>query len=95
MLATASKPRDHGVHRCGVTDIDAVAGYLAAMEVHQFGRGLVANAFAATANVDLGAELEEARSHRLAEAGAAAGHKDAPAGKKLLIEHGFHPGGMC
>ncbi len=43
----------------GVADIDAVADDAAAMQVHQFGGGLVAHDLAAAADVDLGAELEE------------------------------------
>jgi len=62
------------------------------MQVHQLGGGFVANPLAAAADMDLGAELEEARGHRFAEPGAAAGNEDAPAGKKLLVEHGeFRP----
>jgi len=57
---------DHLVDRKRVADIDAVAGHPAAMEIHQFGRGLVADALAAAADMNLGAELEEARRHRLA-----------------------------
>ena len=75
---------DHLVDRQRVADIDAVAGHPAAMQVHQLGRGFVANALAAAADMDLGAELEEARGHRFAEPGAAAGDEDAPAGKKLF-----------
>jgi hypothetical protein len=40
----------------------------------------------------LGAQLQEARGHGFAEPGTASGHQDAPAGEKLLVEHGFHPG---
>ena len=49
------------------------------MEVHQFGRGFVADGFAAAADVDLGAEFEEARRLDFAESGAAAGDENAPA----------------
>jgi hypothetical protein len=49
------------------------------MEVHQLGRGFVADAFAAAADMNLGAKLEEACRHRLAETGAAASDKNAPA----------------
>ena len=63
----------------------------AAMQVHQLGRGFVADAFAPAADMNLGAELEEARGHRFAEAGAAAGHQNAPSGEKLIVEHGFPP----
>jgi hypothetical protein len=57
------------------------------MKVHQFGRGLVADAFAASADMDLGAELKEAGSHRLAEPGAAAGDQDSPVCEKFVAEH--------
>ncbi len=82
---------DHLVDRQRVADVDAVADHPAAVQVHQFGRGLVADDLAAAADMDLGAELQEARRHRFAEAGAAAGHENAPAGEKLIVEHRFHP----
>ncbi len=82
---------DHLVDRERVSDIDAVARHPAAMQIHQFGRGFVADALAAAADVDLGAELKEARGHRLAEAGAAASDKNAPARKKLFVEHVWFP----
>ncbi len=82
---------DHLVDRQRIPDVDAVAGHPAAMQVHQFGRGFIANALAAAADMDLGAELKEARGHRFAEPGAAAGDKNAPAGEKLLVEHGRFP----
>ena len=86
---------DHLVDRERIADVDAVAGHPAAMQVHQLGRGFVADALAAAADMDLGAELEEARGHGLAEAGAAAGDEDAPAGEKLFVEHGgFRPEGL-
>jgi len=78
---------DHLVDRERVSDIDAVAGHPAAMQVHQLGRGLVANAFAAAADMNLGAELEEARGHRLAEPGSAAGDENASSGEKLFAIH--------
>ena len=49
------------------------------MRFHQFGRGLVADHLAPAADVQFGAELQEAAGHRLAEAGAAAGDKNASA----------------
>ena len=82
---------DHLVDRERVADVDAVARHPAAMKVHQFGRGLVADDLAASADMDLGAELKEARRHRLAESGAAAGHQDAPASQKIFSEHGRFP----
>jgi len=63
----------------------------AAMEVHQFGRGFVANNLAAAADMHLGAELEEARGHRFAQTGAASGHENAAACEKLILEHRIHP----
>jgi hypothetical protein len=44
--------------------------------------------------MNLGAEAEKARGHRLAEAGSASSHENAPAGKKLIVEHRFHPRGL-
>ena len=74
-----------------VADVDAVADHASAVQIHQFGCGLVADALAAAADMDLGAELEKARGHGLAEAGAASGHENAPPGEKLIVEHRFHP----
>ena len=82
---------DHLVDRERVADVDAVADHAAAMQVHQFGRGFVADALAAAADMNLGAELQKPRGHGLAEAGAAAGDEDAPPGEKLIVEHRFHP----
>jgi len=53
---------DHLVDRERVADIDAMAGDAAAMEVHQFGRGLVTDDLATAADMDLRAELQEARA---------------------------------
>jgi hypothetical protein len=41
--------------------------------------------------MDLGAELEETRSHRFAQTGAASGHENAATCEKLILEHRFHP----
>ena len=82
---------DHLVDGQRVADVDAVADHTPAMQVHQFGRGLVADALAAAADMDLGAEFEESRGHGFAEAGAASGHENAPPGEKLIVEHRFHP----
>ena len=62
-----------------------------AVQIHQFGGGLIAHAFAAAADMDLGAELKESRGHGFAEAGSASGHQNAPPGEKLIVEHRFHP----
>jgi enoyl-CoA hydratase/carnithine racemase len=64
------------------------------MQVHQLGRGFVANALAAAADMDLGAQFQEAGSHRLAEPGTTPGDQDAPTGEKLILEHRFHPAGL-
>ena len=82
---------DHLVDRERVADVDAVAHHPAAIEVHQFGRGFVADALAAAADMHLGAELEEARGHRFAEPGAAAGDENAPPREKLFVEHVWFP----
>ena len=82
---------DHLVDRERVADIDAVGCHPAAIEVHQFGRGFVADALAAAADMDLGAEFEETRGHGFAEAASAAGDKDAPSSKELFSEHGWFP----
>ena len=41
--------------------------------------------------MNLGAKLEEARGHRFAEPGPASGDKNAPPGKKLIVEHLLFP----
>src|SRR5258708_5232987 len=64
--AVAKNRLDHLVDRKRVSDIDAMAGDPAAIEVHQLGRGLVADDLASAADMDFGAELEEARRHRFA-----------------------------
>ena len=68
-----------------------MADHTSAVQVHQFGCGLVADDFAAAADMDLGAKLEESRRHGFAEAGAASGHENASPGEKLIVEHRFHP----
>ena len=75
----------------GVADIDAVADHAPAVQIHQFGCGLVAHDLAAAADMDLGAELKKPRGHGFAEAGAATGDEDAPPDEKLIVEHRFPP----
>ncbi len=82
---------DHFVDRERVPDVDAVAHHTSAVQIHQFGRSLVADRLAAAADMDLGAEAEELGGHGFAEAGSASGHEDAPPGEKLIVEHRFHP----
>ena len=77
-----------------VADVDAVADHAPAVQIHQFGGGLIAHAFAAAADMDLGAEFKELRGHGFAETGTASGHENAPPGEKLIVEHRFHPEGI-
>src|SRR5208282_153868 len=53
----------------------------------EFSGGLLENFFTAAADVDDGAEFEEALGHALAEAGAAAGDQDALVLEKIGAEH--------
>ena len=85
---------DHLVDRERIADVDPVAHHPAAMQVHQFGCGLVTDAFAAAADMDFGAQFQKARRHRFAEPGAASGDENAPPGEKLIVEHRFHPKGL-
>ena len=70
---------DHVIDRSRIANVEAVGDHLAAMRLHQLGGGLVADRFAPAADVHLRAELQEFGGHRLAEAGAAAGDKNASA----------------
>jgi len=54
---------DHLVDRECVPDVDAMARHPAAIQIHQFGGGFVADALAAAADMNIGAELKEARRH--------------------------------
>ena len=78
---------DHVVDRERVADVDAERRHLSAMARHEVGGGVVANALAPSADVDLGAEREEFFRHALAEAGPAAGHQNAFAREKTVLEH--------
>jgi hypothetical protein len=71
-----------------------MARHPAAVQVHQLGCGFVADALAAAADMDFGAQLKEARSHRFAEAGATSRHENPSPGEKLIVEHRFHPKGI-
>jgi hypothetical protein len=53
----------------------------------KLGGGLFEDFFAASADVDGGAELEEALGHAFAQAGAAAGDQDAFVAEKVGSEH--------
>ena len=69
----------HFIDGLRVADIDAVTGHAAAIEVHQFRGGFVANDLPAPTDVDLRAEFKEAGGHRLAEPCAASRDKNSPA----------------
>jgi len=62
---------------------------LAAMFRDQFLRRRLADFAAPAADMDLGAELEQAFGHFLAEAGAASGHENAFALHQAVAEHEF------
>src|SRR5205085_6593742 len=79
------------IDRKCVAYVDAVADDAAAVQIHQFGGGVIAHDFAAAADVNLGAEVKEPRGHGFAETGTASGHENAPPGEKLIVEHRFHP----
>jgi len=56
----------------------------------RFSGGLLEDFFAASADVDGGAEFEEALGHGLAESGAAAGDEDALGVEKVGTKHSLH-----
>src|SRR6478735_5898857 len=94
MLATASKPRgesssEREMKLPAALLMRSVRGPV--VQIHQLGCGFVAHAFAAAADMNLGAQLQKFCGHGFAEAGAASGHENAPPGKKLIVEHRFHP----
>ena len=57
----------------------------------EFGGGRIAYRFAPAADEEFGAERKEFLGHALAEAGAAAGHQNAPAAQQSIGEHGSLP----
>ena len=71
-----------------------MADHTSAVQIHQLGCGLVADDFAAAADMNLGAQFKKARGHGFAEAGSAAGDENAPPREKLIVEHRFHPDGL-
>src|SRR5271155_4935497 len=68
---------DHGFDGIEITDVARESVDWAFGGSGEFGCGLLENLFAASADVDRGAELEEAVGHGLAESGAAACDQDA------------------
>src|SRR5579871_2054539 len=81
---------DHLVDRKGIANVDTMTRHPTAIEIHQFGRGLVAHYLAAAADMNISAELEESPGHGFAKPGAASGHENAPAGEKIFPEHRCH-----
>jgi hypothetical protein len=77
----------HGVDRARIANVDAVGLDPALIFPGEFGGRCVAHCLAPSADEDIGAERQEFFHHALAEAGAAAGHQDAPAAKKSVLEH--------
>ena len=77
----------HGVDRARIANVDAVGLDPAVIFPGEFGGRGVAHRLAPSADEDIGAERQEFFRHALAEAGAAAGHQDAPAAKKSVLEH--------
>ena len=78
---------DHRIDSSGIANIDAMSSDLPAVQFHQFGGGLLADAFAAAADVDFRAKAEKLRGHGLAEPCAAAGHQDFAAREKSICKH--------
>ncbi len=79
---------DHLLHRLRDADVDAEGVDAPPREaLAPAGGRLVADALAAPADGDVGAELEEALGHRLAEAGAAAGDQHALAFHQIGLVH--------
>jgi hypothetical protein len=83
MRSVSGPVSNHLVDAGAVADVDAMADHLAAVFVHQFLCGFVADDFAAAADVHLRAELKEFLGHAFAEPGAAACHEDFSAGEKV------------
>src|SRR5262249_52611363 len=77
--------RHHRIDRAGVTNVHAVTRDLAA--VHEFGGGLIADAFAAAADEEPGAKREEFLRHALSQSGATAAHQNTPAAQQSVLEH--------
>jgi hypothetical protein len=78
---------DHGVDRGRIANVDAVALDRAAVFAAEIGGGDIAYRLAASADEYVGAERQEFLDHSFAEPGAAAGHQNAPAVKKSVLEH--------
>ena len=75
---------DHGFDGVEIADVarESVDGAFGGGG--KFGGGLLENVFTAAADVDRGAEFEEAVGHGFAESGAAAGDEDAFVAEKIL-----------
>ncbi len=82
---------DHGFDGVEIADVAGKGVDGAFGGGGEFGGGLLEDIFAATADVESGAEFEEAMSHGFAEACAAASDEDALVAEKIVVEHGSLP----
>ncbi len=76
---------DHGLDSVEIADVAGDRVDLTFCCGGKFGSGFLEYVFAAAADVDGGAEFEEAVSHGFAEAGAAAGDEDAFVCEKIWV----------
>ena len=78
---------NHGFDGVEIADIAGEGMDRAVGGVGEFCGSFLENFFAASADVDRGAELEKAVGHGFAEAGAAAGDQDALVVQEVVAEH--------
>ncbi len=78
---------DHGLDGVEIADVAGEGVDWAFGGGGKFGGGFLENFFAAAADVDGGAELEEAVGHGFAESGAAAGDEDALVAEEVVAKH--------
>ena len=86
---------DHLVDRERVADVDAEGCHAAAMQVHQSAAVSSQTLLRRPQMWTSAPSSRKPLGHRLAEAGAAAGDKDASSSEELFSEHScFHPKGL-
>src|SRR5690606_14868437 len=78
----------YGLHRARVADIERMRFYAAAVPSHQFAGGCVENRFAASANIQISAQLEIARADLAAQARATTSDENTFAFEYIIPEHG-------